>query len=161
MADKKALYLSLYEQAEALVADESSFIANLANIASLIHHHFSFWWTGFYMVEGKELVLGPFQGPVACSRIGYGKGVCGTAWKEERSLLVPDVRLFEGHIACSAHSKSEIVLPIFSSNEVVGVLDIDSEQLNHFDESDLEGLERIVELIRIKVLSRWKDGMYM
>jgi len=154
MPDKKQIYLSLYQQAEALVGNESSFIANLANIAAIIHHNLHFWWTGFYLVEGLELVLGPFQGPVACTRIGFGKGVCGTAWKEKRTIVVPDVHLFDGHIACSADSKSEIVVPIIAGQQVIGVLDIDSNQYNSFDENDAEGLERIAALIVNKVFDK-------
>ena len=126
---KKEKYALLYKQIAALVEGESDTIANMANIAAMIHHTFGFWWTGFYRVVDGQLVLGPVQGPLACSRIAYGRGVCGTAWKEACTQVVPDVELFPGHIACSSASKSEIVVPIFKNNEVVAVLDIDSEHL--------------------------------
>ena len=144
---KEAKYALLYKQIEALVEGESDPIANMANIAAMIHHTFSFWWTGFYRVIGKELILGPFQGPLACSRIAYGRGVCGTAWKEQTTQVVADVELFPGHIACSSLSRSEIVVPVWSNGEIVGVLDIDSEHLSTFDLTDKEWLERIVALI--------------
>lgn len=144
---KEAKYALLYKQIEALVEGESDPIANMANIAAMIHHTFSFWWTGFYRVIGKELILGPFQGPLACSRITYGRGVCGTAWKEQTTQVVADVELFPGHIACSSLSRSEIVVPVWSNGEIVGVLDIDSEHLATFDLTDKEWLERIVALI--------------
>lgn len=139
-------YQLLYEQVKALLNKEKDEIANMANIASLIHETFSFWWTGFYRVIDNELVLGPFQGPVACTRIAYGKGVCGTSWKEEQTIVVEDVHEFPGHIACSSASQSEIVVPIFKENKVVAVLDIDSEKLATFDNIDKEWLEKIVEL---------------
>ena len=144
---KEAKYALLYKQIEALVEGESDAIANMANIAAMIHHTFSFWWTGFYRVIGKELILGPFQGPLACSRIAYGRGVCGTAWKEQTTQVVADVELFPGHIACSSLSRSEIVVPVWSNGEIVGVLDIDSEHLATFDLTDKEWLEKIVALI--------------
>lgn len=144
---KEAKYALLYKQIEALVEGESDAIANMANIAAMIHHTFSFWWTGFYRVIGKELILGPFQGPLACSRIAYGRGVCGTAWKEQTTQVVADVELFPGHIACSSLSRSEIVVPVWSNGEIVGVLDIDSEHLATFDHTDKEWLEKIVALI--------------
>ena len=144
---KKEKYALLYKQIAALVEDESDTIANMANIAAMIHHTFGFWWTGFYRVVDGQLVLGPFQGPLACSRIAYGRGVCGTAWKEACTQVVPDVELFPGHIACSSASKSEIVVPIFKNNEVVAVIDIDSEHLATFDETDRLWLERIVEIL--------------
>ena len=139
-------YKLLYEQIKALINKENDIIANMANIAAIIHEAFNFWWTGFYRVIDKELVLGPFQGPVACTRIAYGRGVCGTAWKEKETIIVEDVHQFPGHIACSSASKSEIVVPIFKDNQVVGVLDIDSENLATFDSIDKEWLERIIEL---------------
>ncbi len=139
-------YQLLYEQVKALLNKEKDEIANMANIASLIHETFSFWWTGFYRVIDNELVLGPFQGPVACTRIAYGKGVCGTSWKEEQTIVVEDVHEFPGHIACSSASQSEIVVPIFKENKVVAVLDIDSEKLATFDNIDKEWLEKIVGL---------------
>lgn len=140
-------YKLLYEQVKALISKENDIIANMANIAAIIHEAFNFWWTGFYRVIDKELVLGPFQGPVACTRIAYGRGVCGTAWKEEETIVVEDVHQFPGHIACSSASKSEIVVPIFKDNQVVAVLDIDSEKLATFDNIDKEWLEKLVELL--------------
>lgn len=140
-------YKLLYEQIKALINKENDIIANMANIAAIIHEAFNFWWTGFYRVIDKELVLGPFQGPVACTRIAYGRGVCGTAWKEEETIVVEDVHQFPGHIACSSASKSEIVVPIFKDNQVVAVLDIDSEKLATFDNVDKEWLEKLVELL--------------
>ena len=142
---KEEKYALLYKQIAAVTESESDPIANMANVAAMIHYTFGFWWTGFYRVIGEELVLGPFQGPLACSRIAYGRGVCGTAWKEQRTQVVPDVELFPGHIACSSVSKSEIVVPLFKDGEVVAVLDIDSEHLATFDETDRQWLERIVE----------------
>ena len=146
---KEAKYALLYKQIEALVEGESDAIANMANIASMIHSTFGFWWTGFYIVKGGQLVLGPFQGPVACTRIPFGKGVCGSAWKRQESIVVPDVEEFPGHIACSSLSRSEIVVPIFEDGIVKGVLDIDSKELATFDETDREWLEKIVELVKV------------
>ena len=140
-------YELLYEQVKALINKENDDIANMANVAAVIHEAFNFWWTGFYRVIDKELVLGPFQGPVACTRIAYGRGVCGTAWKEKETIIVEDVHQFPGHIACSSASKSEIVVPIFKDNQVVAVLDIDSEKLATFDNIDKEWLEMIIDLI--------------
>lgn len=145
--DKAEKYSLLYKQIAALVEGESDTIANMANIAAMIHHTFSFWWTGFYRVCGEELVLGPFQGPLACSRIAYGRGVCGTAWKQQQTQVVPDVELFPGHIACSSLSRSEIVVPVWRNSEIVAVLDIDSEHLSTFDTTDQEWLEKIVQLL--------------
>ena len=119
-------------------------IANMANMAAMLHETFGFWWTGFYRVVGNELILGPFQGPLACTRIAYGRGVCGTAWKERRTLVVPDVEEFPGHIACSSASRSEIVVPVFQNGEVIAVLDIDSDRLATFDETDSAYLEKAV-----------------
>ena len=144
---KAEKYSLLYKQIAALVEGESDNIANMANIAAMIHHTFSFWWTGFYRVCGEELVLGPFQGPLACSRIAYGRGVCGTAWKQQQTQVVPDVELFPGHIACSSLSRSEIVVPVWRNSEIVAVLDIDSEHLSTFDTTDQEWLEKIVQLL--------------
>lgn len=144
---KEEKYTLLYKQVAALVDGESDEIANMANVAAMIHSTFGFWWTGFYRVVGDELVLGPFQGPLACSRIAYGRGVCGTTWKEQATQVVPDVELFPGHIACSSLSRSEIVVPVWRDGAVVGVLDIDSEHLATFDEVDKEWLEKIVELL--------------
>lgn len=145
-AEKYSLLLS---QIDVLVADETDSIANMANIAAMIQETFHFWWTGFYRVIDNELVLGPFQGPLACTRIKKGKGVCGTAWSEEKTQLVADVELFPGHIACSSASKSEIVVPIWDAGNVVGVLDIDSEYLATFDEIDQHWLELIAERVRM------------
>ena len=144
---KEEKYALLYKQIAAVTESESDPIANMANVAAMIHYTFGFWWTGFYRVIGEELVLGPFQGPLACSRIAYGRGVCGTAWKEACTQVVPDVEQFPGHIACSSASKSEIVVPLFKGGEVIAVLDIDSEHLATFDETDRQWLERIVELL--------------
>ena len=144
---KTEKYQLLCEQIKALVDVESDVIANMANISSMIHETFGFLWTGFYRVIGDELVLGPFQGPLACTRIGSGKGVCGTSWKEARTQIVPDVEKFPGHIACSSKSRSEIVIPMIKDNEVVAVLDIDSESLDTFDDTDREWLEKIVQLL--------------
>ena len=144
---KEQKYELLHKQIAALVNGESDTIANMANVAAMIHATFGFWWTGFYRVVGEELVLGPFQGPLACSRIRYGRGVCGTAWKEGATQVVPDVELFPGHIACSSLSRSEIVVPVWSDEEIVAVLDIDSEHLATFDEVDKVWLERIVALL--------------
>ena len=144
---KAEKYSLLYKQIAALVEGESDTIANMANIAAMIHHTFSFWWTGFYRVSGEELVLGPFQGPLACSRIAYGRGVCGTAWKQQQTQVVPDVELFPGHIACSSLSRSEIVVPVWRNSEIVAVLDIDSEHISTFDTTDQEWLEKIVQLL--------------
>ena len=146
--EKIEKYKLLYEQVKAFIEKENDSIANMSNIAAIIHETFKFWWTGFYRVINYELVLGPFQGPSACTRIGYGKGVCGTAWKEGKTIVVEDVHEFPGHIACSSASKSEIVVPIFKDNQVVGVLDIDSENLATFDNSDKEWLERIIDLVQ-------------
>ena len=145
---KEDKYALLYKQIIAVTENESDSIANMANIAAMLHATFGFWWTGFYRVVGEELVLGPFQGPLACSRIAYGRGVCGTAWKEQRTQVVPDVEQFPGHIACSSASKSEIVIPIFKDGDVTAVLDIDSEHLATFDDTDKLWLERIVELLQ-------------
>ena len=144
---KEEKYTILYKQIAAVTQNESDAIANMANVAAMIHQTFGFWWTGFYRVIGEELVLGPFQGPIACSRIAYGRGVCGTAWKEGRTQVVPDVEQFPGHIACSSASKSEIVVPLFNDGKVVAVLDIDSEYLATFDDTDRLWLERIVALL--------------
>ena len=144
---KEEKYALLYKQIAAVVNSENDSIANMANVAAMIHHTFGFWWTGFYRVVGEELVLGPFQGPLACSRIAYGRGVCGTAWKEEHTQVVPDVEQFPGHIACSSASKSEIVVPLLNNGKVIAVLDIDSERLATFDETDKIWLERITGLL--------------
>ncbi|MBR3886024.1 MAG: GAF domain-containing protein [Alistipes sp.] len=144
---KEQKYALLYKQIASLVEGENDTIANMANVAAMIHFTFGFWWTGFYRVAGEELVLGPFQGPLACSRIKYGRGVCGTAWREQQTQVVPDVERFPGHIACSSMSRSEIVVPVWRGEEIMAVLDIDSEHLATFDEVDKEWLERIVALL--------------
>jgi GAF domain-containing protein len=144
---KSAKYQETYRQIASVVSGESDRIANMANTAALLHEAFGFWWTGFYIVRGNQLVLGPFQGPVACTRIGSGKGVCGTAWEKRETIVVPDVHQFPGHIACSSLSQSEIVVPVFCNNEVSAVLDIDSKELSTFDETDKEWLEKIVSLL--------------
>lgn len=142
-SDKLSTYKSLLPQLKALCEGESNRIANLANIAAGLKEAFNFFWVGFYLVEDDELVLGPFQGPVACTRIQKGRGVCGTSWEKAETLLVPDVEEFPGHIACSSASKSEIVLPLIKNNQVIGVLDIDSNKLNDFDVIDEEQLTKL------------------
>ena len=144
---KEQKYELLYRQAREIVAGEEDAVANMANLAAMIHHTFGFWWTGFYRVVGEELVLGPFQGPIACTRIAYGRGVCGTAWQRGTTVVVPDVEQFPGHIACSSLSRSEIVVPIRKGDNIVAVLDIDSEHLATFDDVDGKWLERIVKLL--------------
>jgi len=144
---KEEQYQSLIPQIKALLEGETDLIANLANVSAALKEQFKFFWVGFYLVKGNELVLGPFQGPVACTRIAFGRGVCGAAWKERKTLIVPDVDAFPGHIACSSASKSEIVLPVIRNNEVVAVLDVDSEQLDQFDADDEKYLSEIIELI--------------
>ena len=143
MDDKQAQYELLHKQLLALAEVENDEVALMANAAALIHDAFHFWWTGFYRVVGEELVLGPFQGPVACSRIPFGRGVCGTAWKMRQSIIVPDVEKFPGHIAC----RSEIVVPLVRHDRVVAVLDIDSEHLSTFDETDRVGLEKLAAVL--------------
>lgn len=144
---KEAKYDLLLRQVVATIEGEEDIIARMANIAAMIHHTFGFWWTGFYRVVGDELVLGPFQGPMACSRIAYGRGVCGTAWAEQNTQLVPDVELFEGHIACSSLSRSEIVVPVRKDGKIIAVLDIDSERVATFDDVDRVWLEQIVDVL--------------
>ena len=144
---KQEDYKLLLSQVKAMVKDEIDPIANMANVAALVQEAFHFWWTGFYRVIGEQLVLGPFQGPVACTRIGFGTGVCGTSWKEKKTSVVEDVEQFPGHIACSSESKSEIVVPLLKNGEVIGVLDIDSEHLATFDETDKEWLEQIANVV--------------
>lgn len=144
---KEEKYALLYKQVTAVVGSEDDTISNMANIAAMIHHTFGFWWTGFYRVIDGELVLGPFQGPLACSRISYGRGVCGTAWKESATQIVPDVDKFPGHIACSSASRSEIVVPVINDGKVTAVLDIDSEHLATFDTTDKFWLEKIAGLL--------------
>ena len=140
-------YQLLQQQIKALSAGETDQVAVMANVAAAIHLEMGFWWTGFYRVQNGELVLGPFQGPVACMHIGYGKGVCGTSWKQGETIVVPDVEQFPGHIACSSESRSEIVVPVRSSEgEIIAVLDIDSKDLATFDEVDKQWLEEIVKV---------------
>ena len=147
-ATKQEKYETLLPQIEALTVYETDLVANLANISSALHQVFSWWWVGFYWVKENELVLAPFQGPIACTRIAFGKGVCGTAWKERKMQLVPDVEQFPGHIACSSATISEIVVPIFNQNdEVMGVLDVDSERDDILDEIDVFYLEKISKMI--------------
>lgn len=144
---KEAKYDLLLRQVVATIEGEEDIIARMANIAAMIHHTFGFWWTGFYRVVGDELVLGPFQGPMACSRIAYGRGVCGTAWAEQSTQLVPDVELFPGHIACSSLSRSEIVVPVRKDDKIIAVLDIDSERVATFDDVDRVWLEQIADVL--------------
>ena len=150
---KEEKYKQLLQQAEGLLAGEQDPLANMANLAALLHQEMGFWWTGFYRVAplpqpaAQELVLGPFQGPVACTRIAFGRGVCGTAWKEQRTLIVPDVEQFPGHIACSAESRSEIVVPVWHQGVIQAVLDVDSRELNTFDQTDRRYLEKMAALV--------------
>lgn len=147
---KETQYSELLEEIRYVIQDEKDTVACMANVAALIHERFGFWWTGFYRVIDNELVLGPFQGPVACTRIRKGRGVCGTSWNEGRTIVVPNVHEFPGHIACSSLSNSEIVVPVFDeSHNVTGVLDIDSREFSTFDETDAEWLENICALIKI------------
>lgn len=146
-ASKSEKYEAVIPQIEALITDEADLYANLANIAAALREAFGFFWVGFYLVKNDQLVLGPFQGPIACTRINFGKGVCGTAWKEAKTQLVPDVDAFPGHIACSSASKSEIVVPVFKGNEVVMVLDVDSDKLSDFDETDQKYLEELMGIL--------------
>lgn len=143
---KEQQYQSLIPQIKGLLTGENNVVANMANIAAALKEQFDFFWVGFYLVEGNELVLGPFQGPVACTRIAYNRGVCGTAWAKEETLIVPNVEEFPGHIACSSLSKSEIVVPIIKNGGCIGVLDIDSKELNSFDLIDKQYLKAIIEL---------------
>jgi GAF domain-containing protein len=146
--NKKEQYLSLIPQIEALLEGESNLVANLANITAALKEQFGWFWVGFYLVRDNELVLGPFQGPVACTRIAKGKGVCGSAWEQCKPLIVPDVEAFPGHIACSSLSRSEIVIPLFHNGMVIGVLDADSEHLDHFDYVDEIYLDQIIKLLK-------------
>lgn len=146
-ASKAAKYEAIIPQIESLITGEPDLTANLANIAAALKEAFGFFWVGFYLVKENQLVLGPFQGPIACTRISFGKGVCGTAWKEEKTQLVPDVEVFPGHIACSSASKSEIVVPVFKDEMVVMVLDVDSDQLADFDETDQKYLEELMGIL--------------
>ena len=146
-ASKQEKYKQLFPQIGALVQGEPSLISNLANVAAALRQTFGFFWVGFYLVEKNELVLGPFQGDVACTRIGFGKGVCGTAWEKNETIVVPNVDSFPGHIACSSASRSEIVVPIRNNGQIVAVMDVDSDQLDDFDLTDREELEKIATLI--------------
>ena len=147
---KEEIYQQLLTNVKALIEGETDTIAVMSNVAAEIHQTMGFWWTGFYRVKGEELILGPFQGPIACMHIAYGRGVCGTAWKKEETIIVPDVEQFPGHIACSSQSRSEIVVPVFDKEKkVIAVLDIDSEYLATFDETDKKYLEEICSFIPI------------
>lgn len=145
---KEEVYQSLIPQIKGLLEGETDTIANLANVAAALKEQFKWFWVGFYLVKNEELVLGPFQGPVACTRIRKGRGVCGTSWAKAETIIVPDVEKFPGHIACSSLSRSEIVVPLFSNGEVTGVLDVDSDLLDQFDETDKKYLEEIVGLLQ-------------
>lgn len=151
-SEKEQKYGQLLKEAASLLDGESDMIANMANLVALIHETMGFWWTGFYIVRAgkdgaEQLVLGPFQGPIACTRIAFGRGVCGTSWQRKETVVVPDVEKFPGHIACSSESRSEIVVPVFYDNIVTAVLDIDSRYLNTFDDTDTRYLEQIVKLL--------------
>ena len=150
-ASKFEKYEALLPQIESLIAYETSLTANLANVSAALREAFGWWWVGFYLVDGEELVLGPFQGPVACTRIRFGRGVCGTAWKEAKSQLVPDVEKFPGHIACSSASVSEIVIPVIDKNgKVLAVIDVDSERYDVLDETDVHYLEKLAAMVAEK-----------
>jgi len=146
-ATKAEQYQSLIPQIDALLRGETDFVANMANVAAALKEQFSWFWVGFYLVKNEELVLGPFQGPVACTRIKKGKGVCGASWTQMKTLIVPDVDEFPGHIACASASRSEIVLPLIKNGGVIGVLDVDSEFLSHFDETDQLYLEQVIAIL--------------
>ena len=146
--NKRELYETLLPQLQSLTAGETDVVANMANVAAALKQTFDFFWVGFYLVKGDELVLGPGQGPIACTRSRFGRGVCGTAWKEAHTLIVPDVEQFPGHIACSSDSKSEIVVPMMREGNVIGVLDIDSDSLDSFDDIDAHYLEEICTYLR-------------
>ncbi|HNA19587.1 MAG: Free methionine-R-sulfoxide reductase [Bacteroidetes bacterium ADurb.BinA245] len=145
---KSEQYESLIPQIKGLLEGEANLIANMGNVAAALKEQFGWLWVGFYLVKGDELVLGPFQGPVACTRIKKGRGVCGSCWSQGKTLIVPDVEKFPGHIACSSLSKSEIVIPLYKNSELIGVLDVDSFELNKFDHTDQKYLEQIVGLIQ-------------
>lgn len=151
-SDRATVYREIIPQIESLVSGEDDLIANLANIAAVLKEAFCFFWVGFYLKKGNQLVLGPFQGPLACTRIDFDKGVCGRAYTTRQTVIVPDVDAFPGHIACSSASKSEIVVPLFDSRgEVSGVLDVDSDRLDDFSRADADGLQRIAEIVRYKL----------
>ena len=149
---KEERYIELCNQIESLISDEKDILAILSNITAAIQDTYNFLWVGFYLVKSNELVLGPFQGPVACFRIGLGKGVCGTSWKENKTFIVKDVNKFPGHIACSSMSKSEIVIPIRKNHKVYGVLDIDSKEYNSFDKTDKKYLKKIIAMVENKLI---------
>lgn len=156
--DKTSTYQLLLKQVESLIGDVHNITGQLANAAALIHHTMGFWWTGFYLVRDGKLALGPFQGPVACYEIKCGRGVCGTAWQDNRTIVVPDVEAFPGHIACSSESRSEIVVPLRdSAGQVLGVLDIDSRELNTFDDVDAHWLEQIARIIELSVFNHCQN----
>jgi GAF domain-containing protein len=144
---KKDIYGALVPQIDGILQTETDLTANLANFVAILKEVFGFFWVGFYWVKNEQLVLAPFQGTLACTRIAFGKGVCGSSWKEQKTILVPDVDAFPGHIACSSLSKSEIVVPIFQNGKVVGVLDVDSDKLNDFDDQDQIGLENLIKVL--------------
>lgn len=144
---KPEIYEQVLQQIAALTAGESDLTANMANAAAVLHEAFGFWWTGFYRVEGEQLVLGPFQGPIACTRIAYGRGVCGTAWQRGETVVVPDVHAFAGHIACSSASNSEIVVPLWREGRIIAVLDIDSTEYGIFDDTDRRYLEQLADIL--------------
>lgn len=150
---KEEVYNELLPQIKALIEDEEDLIANLSNTVAVLKETFGFFWVGFYFVKGDDLVLGPFQGPIACTRIRYGRGVCGTAWKELKTQIVPDVDAFPGHIACSSLSRSEIVVPLIKNGTIWGVLDVDSAELNTFDETDKKHLEHLASILNNLFLS--------
>lgn len=145
---KSEKYQAIIPQIKALIEGETDNVANMANVTAALKEQFAWLWVGFYLVKGKELVLGPFQGPVACTRIRKGQGVCGTSWEKQATLIVPDVEAFPGHIACSSVSKSEIVIPIIREEQVIGVLDVDSEFPDHFDETDQHWLEQLLQALQ-------------
>lgn len=150
---KQEKYETLLPQIASVIEDEPDMIANMANVAAMLHETFRFWWTGFYRVQGDQLVLGPFQGPLACTRIAKGRGVCGTAWKNAETVVVEDVLQFPGHIACSSASRSEIVVPMIYNGDVFGVLDIDSEKISTFDDVDVLYLKKVVEILSKKLIT--------
>ena len=165
---KEEKYIQLYPQVKNLVESEHNLIANMANMCAALKQAFDFFWVGFYIVDDNQLILGPFQGPIACTRINFGRGVCGTTWKSGKTLIVPDVDNFPGHIACSSLSKSEIVVPIYNENNIVAVLDVDSEELNSFDVTDQKYLEEIIKQLNqrtfavknIIAFEQFKNGGY-
>ena len=145
---KKEKYEALYPQIEALLNTETDIVANMANFVAALKEVFGFFWIGFYVVKNDELVLAPFQGPIACTRIRFGKGVCGASWEQQKTIIVPDVDKFPGHIACSSLSRSEIVVPVMKNGKVVAVLDVDSDKLDAFDNDDALYLEKMVDLLK-------------